>query len=223
VKLTDDAVMEIRAAYATGGISQRQLEAAYGVARRTIRDAVSGISFKHLPLVAYGPDVAPPVAEKLLERGILLRDSGFRRRPAGHAFTRKLLSKWVALRSTTRPPFGSWIKAHDDPAVSDNDRDEDGSTKLFIEHDFESGHDVTVSSFAIRASRYYEATGRPTSGTPDGPSEALCWILTFEIILKKLTPVEYRALASWYRDPESADPSEAVEAIRYECKVRRFE
>lgn len=62
------------------------------------------------------------------------------------------------------------------------------------------------------------------SPQPPAPPDALCWVLTFEIILKKLTAQEYRALRAWYAtlDPPNATARQAIAAIAYECRVRRF-
>jgi hypothetical protein len=47
-KLTDEAVVEIRARYAAGGINQHQLAAEYGVTFSNISYVVRGVTWKHL-------------------------------------------------------------------------------------------------------------------------------------------------------------------------------
>lgn len=54
-KLTDAQVAEIRARYAQGGISQRQLGELYGVSRSTICNIVMNTAWKHVA----GPDDEP--------------------------------------------------------------------------------------------------------------------------------------------------------------------
>lgn len=47
-KLTDDAVREVRARYAAGGVTQAALAAEYGVSRETMRDAVNRKVWGHV-------------------------------------------------------------------------------------------------------------------------------------------------------------------------------
>lgn len=50
-KITEIQVMEIRRAWATGKVSQRDLGAKYGLARTSIMSIVTGKNWQHLPVI----------------------------------------------------------------------------------------------------------------------------------------------------------------------------
>lgn len=220
--LTDDAVMEIRVAYAAGAASMSKLAAKYRIGKATVRDVVYGYSFKHLPLVA--PHVRVPISRVILE---------LRKRSPSNTdarFVRRMIGRWIAARELQGyERVGHWIRERLwawNPGPSNSSRGvvEPRADELEGGKILPSVESIIVTTRGAHISRYTDvATGKHQTFSTS-PSDALCWILTFEIILKKLLCREYRALAAWYKstDPPNDVASEAIEAIRYECKVRGF-
>jgi hypothetical protein len=204
--LTDDAVMEIRVAHAGGAASMAELAQKYGVAKATVRDVVYGYSFKHLPLVA--PHAYIP------------RDRAILRAPRSDSntaarFVRRLIGRWIAGRELQGyERVGHWVKERLSSSHESSGDELEGFNLIPIINTTRGAH----------ISRYTDVSSGKHSTFSTSPSDALCWILTFEIILKKLLRREYVALAKWYKstDPPNDMAAEAIEAIRYECRVRNF-
>ncbi len=204
--LTDDAVMEIRVAHAGGAASMSQLARKYGVGKTTIVEVVNGCRFKHLPLVA-----RTYVATK--DRAILPLPGSDSNKDA--RFVRRIIGRWIAARELQGyERVGHWVKERLRSSHESSGDELEGFALIPIINTTRGAH----------ISRYTDVSTGKHQTFSTSPSDALCWILTFEIVLKCLLRREYRALAAWYKstDPPNDVASEAIEAIRYECKLRNF-
>lgn len=207
--------MEIRAAYATGLYTLTEIGIAYGDRdKRSISEIVAGKRFSHLPLVA-----RDKTADAI---GIMVYVGSSYAREPGYP-VRRMIRKWIRIRLRRAHNLDSWVHYFAGDSVPED------LAAMVKEDDAD-----VLSTFSVigketeapptKVSAYKELRTGRTSPAPPVPPDDLCWILTFEIILKKLTHAEYRALVAWYHkeDPPAGYALEAITAILYECRVRRF-